>query len=96
MIDFAQESGRRGRAGEAVDSVIVVEEGEVERTMKRKEEDIDVQAMGLMLIGGECRRGLMSRYLDGRQVNCNNVEGVGCDRYRKGRAAVLSWQQQVS
>jgi superfamily II DNA helicase RecQ len=32
MIDFAQESGRAGRGGEAVDSVIVAEEEEVGRT----------------------------------------------------------------
>lgn len=31
MIDFAQESGRAGRAGEDVDSVIVVAEGRVDR-----------------------------------------------------------------
>jgi superfamily II DNA helicase RecQ len=31
MIDFAQESGRAGRTGEDVDSVVLVEEGKVER-----------------------------------------------------------------
>lgn len=31
MIDFAQESGRAGRGGKAVDLVILVEEEEVER-----------------------------------------------------------------
>ncbi|KAF1934618.1 P-loop containing nucleoside triphosphate hydrolase protein, partial [Clathrospora elynae] len=51
MIDFAQETGRGGRAGERVDLVIVVEHGEVERTMEQKEEDLDVQAMGLFIIG---------------------------------------------
>ena len=30
MIDFTQESGRAGRAGEDVDSAIVVAEGQVE------------------------------------------------------------------
>ena len=42
LTDFAQESGRGGRAGERVDLVIVVEEGEVEWTMQRKAEEIDV------------------------------------------------------
>ncbi|CAD0012899.1 unnamed protein product [Aureobasidium pullulans] len=30
MIDYAQESGRAGRAGEEVDSIIIVEQGKVE------------------------------------------------------------------
>ena len=30
MIDFAQESGRGGRAGEDVDSVVLVEQGKVD------------------------------------------------------------------
>ena len=34
MIDYAQESGRGGRAGKRVDAVVLVEKGEVERTMK--------------------------------------------------------------
>jgi superfamily II DNA helicase RecQ len=31
MIDFAQESGRVGRVGKDVDSVVLVEEGKAER-----------------------------------------------------------------
>jgi superfamily II DNA helicase RecQ len=89
MIDFAQESGRGGRAGERVDSVIVVEEGEVERTIARKGEDLDVQAMGMFLTGSGCRRGLMSGYLDGKQVSCNDVESAGCDRCGEG---IREWQ----
>ena len=34
MIDYAQESGRGGRASERVDAVVVVEKGEVERIIK--------------------------------------------------------------
>jgi superfamily II DNA helicase RecQ len=89
MIDFAQESGRGGRAGERVDSVIVVEDGEVERMMKQKEGELDVQAMGLFIIGSGCRRGLMSSYLDGKQINCNDIESAGCDRCGEG---VREWQ----
>lgn len=96
MIDFAQESGRGGRGGERVDSVIVVEHGEVERRMKQKEEDLDVQAMGIFIIGGGCRRGLMSSYLDGKQVNCNDVDSAGCDRCGEGTREWQDWQRETS
>jgi superfamily II DNA helicase RecQ len=96
MTDYAQEGGRGGRAGEVVDSVIVVEEGEVERVMKQKEEELDVQAMGMFLIGSGCRRGLMSRYLDGKQVSCNDIESAGCDRCGEGVAEVEAAQREAS
>ena len=91
LTDFAQESGRGGRGGERVDSVIVVEEGEVERTMKQKAEEMDVQAMGMFIIGEGCRRGLMSSYVDGRRVECREVEAAGCDRCGEGLA---EWQDE--
>lgn len=68
MIDYAQESGRGGRAGERIDSVVLVEKGEVQRTMKQKSDDLDVQAMGVFFVGSGYRRGLMSGYLDGKRV----------------------------
>jgi superfamily II DNA helicase RecQ len=96
MIDYAQESGRGGRAGERVDSVVVVEQGEVERTMQRKSEDLDVQAMGMFLLGSGCRRGLMSSYLDGKRVGCNDIESAGCDRCGEGRQEWQDSQREAS
>jgi superfamily II DNA helicase RecQ len=84
MIDYAQESGRGGRAGEMVDAVVLVEKGEVERTMKQKSGDLDVQVIGVFIIGSGCRRGLMSGYLDGRRVECNDLETARCDRCGEG------------
>jgi superfamily II DNA helicase RecQ len=84
MIDYAQESGRGGRSGETVDAVVLVELGEVERGMEQKSEDIDVQAMGLFLIGNGCRRQLMSRYLDTNAVSCQDIESAGCNRCGEG------------
>lgn len=90
MIDYAQESGRGGRAGELVDSVIVVERGEVERRLRREEGSVDIQAMGLFLQGTGCRRGCMSEYLDGRRVDCTDIESAGCDWCGEG---VGEWQE---
>jgi superfamily II DNA helicase RecQ len=97
MIDFAQESGRGGRAGEAVDSVILVEHGEVERTLSEKGDDIDVQAMGVFIVGSGCRRLLMSRYLDRTGMSCSDVEGsAGCDRCGDGIRQWLDEQERRS
>ncbi|KAL2354249.1 P-loop containing nucleoside triphosphate hydrolase protein [Cryomyces antarcticus] len=48
MIDFAQESGRAGRAGEAVDSIILVEDGETQRKAC-SERTIDESAMAAFI-----------------------------------------------
>jgi hypothetical protein len=37
-----------------VDLVIVVEQGEVEQTIARKGEDLDVQAIGIFIISSRC------------------------------------------
>ena len=55
IIDYAQESGRGGRAGERVNSVVLVKHGEVERTIKQKSDNLDVQAMGTFIISSSCR-----------------------------------------
>ena len=46
MIDYAQESGRGGRGGEVADSVIVVEEGAVERRMAARLGSVDIYTIG--------------------------------------------------
>ncbi|KAJ9654374.1 hypothetical protein H2201_009009, partial [Coniosporium apollinis] len=92
MIDFAQESGRAGRGGEAVDSVILVEEGEDERrAAKDGGSSIDVWAMAAFIQADSCRRGVMSRYLDGKEVVCTDLgEGAAaCDRCGEG---LTEWQ----
>ena len=79
IIDFAQESGRGGRAGEVVDSVIVIEEGEVDYRLSKDGESIDVAAMAQFIHATGCRRGVMSWHLDGKRVECSDIEAVRCD-----------------
>jgi superfamily II DNA helicase RecQ len=93
MIDYCQESGRAGRSNEVADSVIVVEQGEVERQLQRSGESMDVRAMGRFLEGDGCRRGTMSEYMDGKRVTCSDSESAGCDRCGEGR---IEWQQSQS
>ena len=83
MIDFAQESGRGGRAGEDVDSLIIVEEGRVETLaeLSRGEGGVDQRVMDEFITTRECRRVVMSRYLDGREIHCESEGGMArCDR----------------
>jgi hypothetical protein len=65
---------------------VLVEEGEVERRIKQDSNDLDVQAIGVFIISSSCRRGLMSGYLDGKQVEYSNLgsEAAGCDRCGEG------------
>jgi hypothetical protein len=53
MINFAQESRRSRRAREQVDLVIIVKQREVKQTIARKGEDLDVQAIGIFIIGSK-------------------------------------------
>jgi hypothetical protein len=62
-----------------VHSVIVVEKGEVERTIAQKIDELNVQAIGMFIIGSRCQRGLISGYLDRKQVSCNDIELARCN-----------------
>jgi hypothetical protein len=42
MIDYAQESRRGRRAGERINSVVLVEEGKVEQRIKRESNNLDM------------------------------------------------------
>lgn len=88
MIDFAQESGRAGRAGEAVDSMILVEEGATQRR-GQGERTIDEAAMAAFIEAEGCRRGVMSGYLDGQETECSQMDMAPCDRCGEG---VREWQ----
>jgi superfamily II DNA helicase RecQ len=96
MTDYAQESGRGGRGGEQVDSIILVEHGTVEKRMLEKAEDLDVQAMGVFLLGNGCRRELMSGYMDATAAGCNDVASAGCDRCGEGVSIVGKLQEEAS
>lgn len=93
MIDYCQESGRAGRSGEVANSVIIVEQGEVERQLRRSGDSADVCAMSTFIQSDGCRRGCMSEYMDGKRIACNDIESAGCDRCGEGQA---EWQQSQS
>lgn len=89
MIDYAQETGRAGRGGETVDSVILLEDGEVERRAKTEAVSIDRSAMAAFVMTTECRRGVMSAYLDGKEATCAEIDCAACDRCGEG---LVDWR----
>ena len=97
MIDFAQESGRAGRQGEDVDSVIVMEEGRIDR-LRYKMQSPDEQAMLEFVRTRGCRRKINGRFLDGLEHDCVSDErGLArCDNCGDGWTALERKQRQTS
>ena len=108
MMDYAQESGRAGRAGAGmVDSIVLVDErklrGPAEDGISRladmsvdmSVEEMEAEAIKAFVQTRGCRRAVMSRYLDGAEVECADVaDAVECDRCGEGRAEWTQKQQQ--
>jgi superfamily II DNA helicase RecQ len=89
MIDFAQESGRAGRAGEDVDSIIMVEEGKVERVLSSRKGGLDEKMICEFVTTKECRRRVMSLYLDNKEIECGSDTNMAkCDGCGEGLTAL--------
>ncbi|KAI7056165.1 hypothetical protein KC339_g18245 [Hortaea werneckii] len=98
MIDFAQESGRGGRAGEDVDSVIVVEEGRAERQLASGQGgSVDEGMIREFIATKGCRRRVMGLYFDNKQVECSDDASMAkCDRCGEGLTAVERHHAQAA
>ena len=88
MIDFAQETGRGGRNGEDVDSIILLTDLESQKLRKTEaaELSIDEMAVKRFIETKECRRLAMSAYLDEEGKACRDVDGRACDHCGEGIA----------
>jgi superfamily II DNA helicase RecQ len=90
FIDFAQESGRAGRGGEVVTSLILVERDwqtreAAKRTAVRREWSPDEKAMLDFVNTGDCRRLVLGRYFDRKPAqDCVTGEMERCDRCCSG------------
>jgi len=83
MINFDQEVGRGGRAGEMVESMTLLSDDEEMKLRQRKVHTLsqDEQAMHQFLTTNKCRRMGMSVYLNGEDhaVTCESLESELCD-----------------
>jgi hypothetical protein len=95
MIDYAQESGRAGRAGETADSMILVEDGFTQQKAVSLW-TIDESAMVEFIEAEGCRRGVMSGYLDGKETVCRDGDMIHCDRCGEGIAEWHCSQVEVA
>lgn len=99
MIDFAQESGRAGRGGEMVDSVILVDRHKVQLEKKHGHLRSDTLAMITMVLSSDCRRWVMSEYLDGPALaqRCGDLtHGARCDRCGEGLSALMDHRRALA
>jgi superfamily II DNA helicase RecQ len=99
MSDFAQESGRAGRDGEIVRSIILVEEQSVEAKIQRGDMFLDQSAMAQFVTTRQCRRYMMSEYLDGPElaIVCEDLAGCArCDCCGEGVVEVQASARQYA
>jgi superfamily II DNA or RNA helicase len=107
MMDYAQESGRAGRSGPGTaDSIVLVDERRVRSSTaaaaaleasaaSKSVEEMEAEAIEAFVRARGCRRAVMSKYLDGEEVQCADVAGaVECDRCGEGRAEWVRRQQR--
>ena len=83
ISDFIQESGRGGRNGENVRSVIFVSETEYTELRSRTGFPAEVQAIDEYITTDNCRRLIITRYMDGKPQTCLEMRSILCDNCQR-------------
>lgn len=99
MVDFAQESGRAGRAGQTALSIVFRTAGG--GRWAEADDNCGGKEMREWLEGSGCRRTGLGRYLDGASTQCASVPGARlCDNCRAtdkaGTSVVDEIQRQIN
>jgi hypothetical protein len=78
-----------GRAGEDVDSIVLVEEGKVERQLASSKVAVDKSIMYEFVTMVGYRRRVIGLYLDNKETGCSDKASVAnCDRCSEGTTAI--------
>jgi len=75
-----------------VDSIILAENDRVEQQLSSGQLSINATAVASIIVSRECRRLVMSEYLDGvgRGYRCTDLDdGARCDRCGEGLTVVM-------
>jgi superfamily II DNA or RNA helicase len=79
LIDFCQQSGRGGRGGEPVESMVVLEKLDLSPGW-----DEDEEGMSEFMQTEGCRRVVLSGEMDDEVVDCRAIDAVECDNCGRG------------
>ncbi|PQE18961.1 recQ family helicase protein [Rutstroemia sp. NJR-2017a BBW] len=89
IIDYAQEAGRAGRAGERVTTAIVVEDKDwpVEDTAKESQLELKAREVNRLIRTAGCRRSILGRHLDSDLRDCRGLRRRSCATTAGGRSS---------
>lgn len=95
IIDYAQEAGRAGRAGERVEAVIVVEEKDWPTEDPKREAALELKTreVNALVRTSGCRRSVLGRCLDNDLRDCDRIDAVPCDNCQRDK---LRWKSELS
>ena len=96
IIDYAQEAGRAGRAGQHVEAMFVVEDRDwpSEDVSRDSCLELKMQEVNSLVRTKGCRRRVLGQCLDNDPRDCGGIDGaVPCDNCQQQR---LAWKSELS
>jgi superfamily II DNA helicase RecQ len=95
IIDYAQEAGRAGRAGERVTAVIIIEDKDwpAEDPAKDSCLELKTREVNSLIRAKGCRRSILGRCLDNDLRDCRGIDAVLCDNCQRQE---LLWKSESS
>jgi superfamily II DNA helicase RecQ len=95
IIDYAQEAGRAGRAGERVAAVIIVEDKDWPAEDSKKDSGLELKTreVNSLIRTRGCRRSILGRSLDNDLRDCKGIDAVLCDNCQREE---LLWKSELS